>query len=445
MSEMLIMRPDYMQQLEHWKGQTELVKIVTGVRRCGKSKLLEMFRLDLLRNGVSPNNIININLEDLVTTSELGLTMDENNFLNGYDVLLKHILDKTQDNGPYYVFIDEVQLLNHWQQFANTLRLRGNIDLYLTGSNAYMFSSDIANSFGGRYVEIKMQPFTFSEYFSAYNIGVGHEPMTREEFLKHNSLYEIYQSYLRESGFPQVQRLVVRRDQQLIKDYLMDTVYRNTVQKDIVRRFKVADDNKLDATIRYMFDNIGNTTSLRGIERGLKAAGRLVSAPTIDTYVKGLLDSFLMYKCDQYDIKGKQILNSESKYYVVDAGLRSALLGYKDADAGHILENVVYLELIHRGYNVSVGKINKIITNGNGEQERKTIEVDFVAQKAGGQIEYYQVAYTANNPDVIARELASLSEIKDNHPKYLLTMDPDESNNDGIKRMNVLRWLLNMD
>lgn len=444
-SEILVGRPRYIEQLKQWQGQTDLVKIVTGVRRCGKSKLLQMFQSELWRSNVNPDDIISINLEDPVQTDELGIKVAENGFLDGYDKLLKHILALTKNKQLSYVFIDEVQLLNNWQQLANGLRLRGNIDVYLTGSNAYMFSSDIANTFGGRYIEIKMQPLTFSEYFSAYHIGFGHEPTTREDFMHGRSIYDIYLSYLRESGFPQVQQLVFRKDQQMITDYLMDTVYRNTVQKDIVKRFNVGNDNKLDAVIRYMFDNIGRETSLRGIERGLKSGGRTASVPTIDTYVKGLLDSFLMYKCDQYDIKGKKILNTEPKYYVVDAGLRSAVLGYKDTDAGRILENVVYLELIHRGYNVSVGKIKKQEVNENGVQERKTIEVDFVAQKPGGLTEYYQVAYTANNPDVIARELASLQEIKDNYPKFLLTMDPDESDNNGIKRINALRWLLGIN
>lgn len=443
-SETLVVRPRYIEQLKQWQGHNDLVKIVTGVRRCGKSKLLQMFQTDMMFNNVSPASIISLNLEDPVQTDALGLKITENGFLDGYDIVLKYVLDQIKDQDTYYVFIDEVQLLNNWQKLANGLRLRGNIDVYLTGSNAYMFSSDIANSFGGRYVEIKMQPLTFSEYFSAYQFGFGHEPQTREEFLHGRSIYDIYLSYLRESGFPQVQQLVFQRNQQIITDYLMDTVYRNTVQKDIIKRFNIGNDNKLDAVIRYMFDNIGRETSLRGIERGLKAGGRTASVPTIDTYVKGLLDSFLMYKCDQYDIKGKQILNTEPKYYVVDAGLRAAVLGQKDADMGRILENVVYLELIHRGYNVSVGKIKKLVTLPDGRQERKTIEVDFVAQKPGGQVEYYQVAYTAHNPEVIERELASLKEIKDNYPKFLLTMDPDESDNDGIKRINALYWLLDM-
>lgn len=445
-SEILIQRTDYIEKLKHWLGQTDLVKIVTGVRRCGKSKLLELFQWDLLRNKTTtPNHIISINLEDPIQTKKIGLKLNANGFLEDYQTLLDYILPQIKDDKTYYVFIDEIQMVKNWQTVANGLRLRGNIDVYLTGSNAYMFSSDIANSFGGRYVEIKMQPLSFSEYFSFYGQNFNHSVRTRADLEKHNNPYAIYLDYIHESGFPQVQKLVHMENKQVIADYLMDTVFQNTIQKDIVRRFGIANDNKLDTVIKYLFDNIGRETSLRGIERGLKASGSNISAPTIDVYIKGLLDSFLMYKCERYDIKGKKLLNGDAKYYVVDAGLRYALLGDKDTDAGHILENVVYLELIRRGYNVSVGKIQTTVKNDEGKAERKTIEVDFVATKPGGQTEYYQVAWSImGNEDVMKREYRSLEQIKDNYPKYLLTMDYGNSEQNGIKRLNVLEWLLNV-
>ena len=202
----------------------------------------------------------------------------------------------------------------------------------------------------------------------------------------------------------------------------------NTVQKDIVQRYNINNTNKLDSVIRYMFDNIGNETSLRNIERGLKSFGYSVSAPTIDTYLKGLLDSYLLYKCEQYDIKGKRILNTNSKYYVADIGLRNAILNNSDRDFGHILENVVYLELIRRGYKVNVGKCYNA-------------EVDFVATK-NNKVEYYQVALNVLNDDTLERELASLEKIKNNYPKFLLTTDLGEGENEGIKRINVFDWLL---
>lgn len=353
----LIDRPKYLLDLSKWTGQNDLVKIVTGVRRCGKSKLLELFQANLImKNLATDEQIISVNLEDPVQAKEIGLTLTENKRLRSYETLLDFILKRLQKEKMNYVFIDEIQLLEDWEQVANALRLRGNVDVYLTGSNAYMFSSDLANVFGGRYVEIKMLPYSFAEYCNAYNSMIGLKAFeNREDFLKRYDLQTIYTKYVTESGFPQTVNIAF--DRQMINDYLHDTVYMNTLQKDIVRRFNITDSNKLDSVVRYMFDNIGNETSLRSIERGLKAAGYNVSAPSIDVYLKGLLDSYLLYKCERYDIKGKKYLESNAKYYVVDVGLRTALLGQKNVDAGHILENIVYLELLRRGYKVSVGKV----------------------------------------------------------------------------------------
>lgn len=432
----LIDRPKYLQDLSKWAGQNDLVKIVTGVRRCGKSKLFELFQANLImKNLATDEQIISINLEDSVETKEIGLTLTENKRLCSYETLLDYVLKRLQKNKMNYVFIDEIQLLENWEQFANALRLRDNVDVYLTGSNAYMFSSDLANAFGGRYVEIKMLPYSFAEYYNAYDSMICLTvPENREDFLKRHDLQAIYTKYITESGFPQTVNIAF--DRQMINDYLHDTVYMNTLQKDIVRRFNITDSNKLDSVVRYMFDNIGNETSLRSIERGLKAAGYNVSAPSIDVYLKGLLDSYLLYKCERYDIKGKKYLESNAKYYVVDVGLRTALLGQKNADYGHILENVVYLELLRRGYKVSVGRIYSA---------GKNLEVDFVAQKAGGQVEYYQIALYALEPTTLQRELAPLEAIDDNYPKFILSLDFGSGETKGIKRLNVIDWLLNDD
>jgi predicted AAA+ superfamily ATPase len=275
-----------------------------------------------------------------------------------------------------------------------------------------MFSSELATIIGGRYVEIQMLPLSFKEYVAGTGAG---------------NLQEKYDAYTRESGFPQT--VAFSGNRQLINDYLINTVYQNTIQKDIVKRFKLKDPARLDNVARYMFDNIGNETSLRGIERGLKSDGISISPTTIDIYIQGLLDSYLMHKCDRYDIKSKKILSLNSKYYVADAGLRTALFGRAGRDLGYVLENVVYLELIRRGYKVSVGKI-------------RDIEVDFVAAKPDGEIEYYQVAFTALEPGTLQRELSPLEEIRDNYPKFLLTMDPGADSDNGIKRLNVLQWLM---
>lgn len=428
MEKELIDRPRYIKKLDALKEQTDLVKVLTGVRRCGKSKILKLFQQKLKKEDkIEDNQIIDINLEDRMQTREIGLELDEKQFLLGYDKLLDYVLSKLETNKLNYVFIDEIQLLRDWQQVANTLRLQDNVDLYITGSNAYMFSTDLANSFGGRYLEIKVQPFSFKEYFGAYNKRLKRDETLSQVF----SLQDIYAHYIKESGFPQT--LDFFFDRQLINDYLLDTVYTNTIQKDIVKRFNV-DVAKLDVVVRYLFDNIGNETSTRGIERGLKQGKFDISVPTIDTYIRGLLDSFLLYKCERYDIKGRQILDSNPKYYVADIGLRTALLGHEDADLGHILENIVYLELLRRGYNVSLGKVY----NGG-----KNVEVDFVAQKSGGKIEYYQVAlYALMDEITLKRELAPLEAIDDNYPKYLLSMDFGTGENKGIKRINVLDWLL---
>ena len=434
-SERIVGRPQYIEQLKKWQGQSDLIKIITGVRRCGKSKLFYLYQFDLIANKQADDSqIVNINLEDLVQTNKIGLSYDTENFLVGYNKLLDYVLSILKPNKMNYVFIDEIQLLRDWNKVANALRLQNNVDLYLTGSNAYMFSSDLANSLGGRYIEIKMQPFSFKEYFSAYSMFAQFYIKTKKDMDDLHNPMAVYSHYITESGFPQTLNLVY--DKQLISDYLLDTVYLNTIQKDIVKRFNIADTNKLDAVVKYMFDNIGNETSIRNIEKGLNAGGHKISVPTIDTMVQGLLDSFLLYKCDRYDIKGKQYLDSNAKYYVADIGLRTALLGIKDMDQGHILENVVYLELLRRGYQVSVGKIVK---------GGKNIEVDFVAKKSGGIVEYYQVALNVLGTDILERELVPLEAIEDNYPKFLLTMDFGSGENNGIKRMNVLEWLLGLE
>ncbi len=433
-TEKIINRPIYLEKLKSLQGKTDLVKIITGVRRCGKSKLLLSFQMDLQFNSkVSSRQIIGINLEDLLQTREIGLSYNDKGLLTGYEKLLDFILTRINPNVMTYLFIDEVQLLENWQRVVNTLRLKGNIDIYLTGSNAYMFSSDLANFFGGRYIEIKMLPYSLAEYYNAYS-NSAHLIVSknREEFLNRYNLETVYKKYILESGFPQTLSFLSNR--QLINDYLMDTVYLNTVQKDIVQRFNISNVSKLDSLTRFLFDNIGNETSIRGIERGLASINQNISAMTIDNYVQGLLDGYLLYKCDRYDIKGKQILtNVNSKYYAVDIGLRTALLGHEDKDTGRILENIVYLELLRRGYRVYAGRISS----------RKNIEVDFVAQKPGEEVEYYQVAlYALSSEETLKRELASLEEIDDNYPKYLLTMDEGSGNNKGIKRINVLEWLI---
>ncbi len=437
--EILIERPDYTNKLMSWFGQYDLVKIITGVRRCGKSKLFTLFQRELIKQKkVSPKQIISINLDSLEELRKIGLDYNDNDLLTDYYKLLDYILERIDKKKINYVFIDEIQLLDHWERLANTLRLNKNIDLYLTGSNAYMFSKDLANTFGGRYVEIKILPFSFKEYCSSYTERKFQKKLNSFKTLPFDP-QELYGNYIKESGFPQVSNFNSNED--IIHDYLINTVYLNTVQKDIIKRFNISDLNKLSSVIRYMFDNIGNETSLSNIVKGLSSSKNPISTPTLDNYIKGLLDSFLLYRCDRYDIKGKKYLNLNSKYYVVDVGLRYTLLEKEDRDLGHILENVVYLELLRRGYRVSVGKIDSRVIKNQGKSERKNIEVDFIA-KRNVQTEYYQVALNTLGTDTLDRELSSLEEIKDNYPKYLLSTDFGEGESRGIKRVNVFKWLL---
>jgi len=412
---LLINRPEYLEKLKSWQGQIELIKIVTGVRRCGKSFLFTIFQNNLRSDGIGDDQILHINLE-----------LNENEELLNSKKLHSYVLANLSPNKINYVFLDEIQLVPDWQRTVNSLRLHPNIDVYLTGSNAHMFSSELTTLIGGRYVEIKMLPLSFHEYV----IGTGSHA---------DDLQAKYDRYINESGFPQT--VAFSGNKQMINDYLLDTVYLNTMQKDVVQRFKIKEPARLDNVVRYMFDNIGNETSLRKIADRLKADGIGISPTTLDNYIQGLLDSYLIYKCDRWDIKGKTILQPNPKYYAVDMGLRTALLGRPDTDVGHMLENIVYLELLRRGYKVYVGKVKGRVINNT---ETSSIEVDFVAAKAGGEIEYYQVAWSVlnDNPKTLHRELASLEAIKDNFPKYLLTMDYGSGMTDGIKRLNVLQWLM---
>lgn len=412
--EKLINRPEYLEKLIKWSADTTLIKIITGVRRCGKSKLLDLFKSHLLANGTSESQIHKIDLDLL-----------ENKWLHEPTALYNHILNMVQPDKLNYVFLDEVQLVKDWQEVANSLRSKDNIDLYLTGSNAYMFSSKLGTLLGGRYIEIKMQPLSFKEFLDGLHPG--------ESITESANLMADFNRYITQSGFPQT--LKYNGDSELIEDYLLDSVYKNTITKDIIERYQLRSPEKLSEVIKFLFDNISRETSISSIE---KALGQTVSNDTINKYINGLLDSYLLYACERYDIRGKKILTSLPKYYACDVGLRNVVLGRKIGDEGHILENIVYLELIRRGYQVYVGKVGKKMENG----EYKSIEVDFVATKGSGVVEYYQVSKSTSDENVLRRELASLDAIKDSYPKYLLTMDLGGGNHNGIEHKNILNWLV---
>jgi predicted AAA+ superfamily ATPase len=408
----LINRPEYLEKLKLLRDKQDLVKVITGARRCGKSVLLELFQNYLKADGVDDARIISINFEDLI-----------NDELKDYKKLHQHVMDLVQSDKMTYVFLDEVQLVENWIKAANSLRIKKGVDVYVTGSNANMMSGDLNNEFGGRWMEIKMLPLSFKEYF----IGSSRP---------NKSPADMYERYITESGFPQT--IEFGGEQRIIGDYLRDTVFLNAIQRDIIGKYKLSDATKLNDVVRFVFDNIGRPTSLLSIERGLEQSGRKVNADTVGNYIKWLQDCFMLYKCEQYDIKGRQFLSTNAKYYVVDSGLRYALLGHRDADVGHTLENVVFLELLRRGYKVYSGKINK---KKEIDGEEVALEVDFVAEKDGNK-EYYQVCLSILEEKTMNREYASLKEIKDGYPRYLLTMDSGSGGQGSIKRLNVLDWLL---
>lgn len=397
----MIARNDYLEDIFNFRDK-QLIKVVTGIRRCGKSTLFELYQEYLRSDGVAPEQIISFNLED-------GDYADIEDNKDLYNLVKERLLPDRMN----YIFLDEVQRVNDFQKAVDALFIKKNCDVYITGSNAYLLSGELATLLSGRYVEIKMLPLSFKEYVSA--------------FPENSSIDRLYQDYIHNSSFPYTLEMKRQKD---IRQYLagiMDSI----VLKDIVARKRFPDISMLQSVVRFLFDNIGNLCSTKKIADTMTSAGRKISVHTVESYLSALTDSFIFYQVGRYDVKGKQYLKTGDKYYAADIGLRYSALGTKKADEGHILENVVYLELLRRGYEVYVGKVGPA-------------EVDFIAIGDEGE-EYYQVAYTVIDADgkTLERELAPLDAIKDHNPKYLLTMDlgPLVSHN-GIKQINVLDWLL---
>ncbi len=393
-----IERPEYLNKLIRFKDK-ELVKVVTGIRRCGKSTLFDIYCDYLKSEGVEDAQIIRINLEN-----------PDFHYMKQYLDLYQYINQKLNNEKMNYIFIDEVQNVPEFQKAVDGLFIKKNCDVYITGSNAYLLSSELATLLSGRYIEIKMMPLSFKEYCS---------------YIQSDNYIQNYQNYLINSSFPYALQLSHKED---IRTYL-EGIYTSILVKDIVTRYKIADISVLESVIRYMFDNIGNVSSPNKISNSLTSMGRKVSLLTVESYLQSLVDSYILYRVDRYDMKGKKLLGAGSKYYITDIGLRYYLLGSKYVDHGHVLENIVYLELIRRGYEVYVGKMD-------------TTEIDFIAINEYGK-EYYQVSYTVLDETTLKRELSPLEKVKDHNPKYLLTMDfvPYTSHN-GIKQINVLDWLL---
>lgn len=393
----MLERLEYLEKLKKWKDK-DVIKVVTGIKRCGKSTLFDLYIEYLKSIGVKEDHIITINLESL-----------DYNF-NDYKELYDYVINLVRDKNQYYVFLDEVQNIPEFQKTVDALYIKKNIDVYITGSNAILLSGELATLLSGRYIEIKMLPLSFKEYRDYFNI-VGDE--------------KLYLRYINNSSFPYTLKL---ENSDEIDEYL-ERIYNTIIVKDIASRKKITDISMLKSVTEFLFSSIGSTMSVKKISDTLTSNGRNVSVHTVENYLDSLTESYIFNKVSRYDIKGKQYLETGNKYYATDVTMRYAVLGRKELDVGHILENIVYLELLRRGYKVYIGK--------SGEKE-----VDFVAVNKEGTI-YYQVAYTTRDEKTLERELSSLKSINNHYPKYILTMDLDpEVDYDGIRKMNVIDWLL---
>ena len=393
----MINRNDYLDFLIKLKDK-QIIKVVTGIRRCGKSTLFNLYKEYLLNNGVKKNQIISLNFENPNDAK-----------FNDWQELYYYIDSKLLKNKMNYIFLDEVQIISNFEKAIDGLFIKDNVDLYITGSNSYMLSGELATYLTGRYMQIHMLPLSFKEYF---------------DYKKESNELKVYQEYIENGGFPYLTNL--DNDKILIRNYL-DGIYNTVLMKDVIYRNNIKDIMILDSTIKFIFDNIGQLVSTNKIANALSSNNRKVSVNTIESYLSNLMDSYIIYKVNRYDIKGKEYLKTGDKYYLCDIGLRNYLLG-EVKDYGSILENIVYLELKRRNYEIYIGKF-----------ENK--EVDFVIKNNDG-LKYIQVALSVRDEKTLERELEPLKDIKDNYPKYIITLDYDTVNHDGIKQICALDYLL---
>lgn len=400
-------RKEYISKLLSYK-EKDLIKVVSGLRRSGKSTLLELYREQLLKQGVGKRQIQFYNFE-----------LPENYLNKTWSDIYFEIKKKMQPNKTNYVFLDEVQNIPLFEKLVDGLFATDNTDVYITGSNAFLLSSELATLLSGRYIEISILPFSFKEYLTARNIEINNKYLNYEalffDYVNETSLPKGVE--LREGGFDK------------IYEYL-EAIYTTIIEKDITQRHQINDKRAFANIVKFVASNIGNALSPNNISKTLKQDGQSIHHATVEKYLEYLVASFVFYKVNRFDLKGKKQLATQEKYYLVDVGLLNILAG-KDriTDRGHILENIVYLELLRRG--------NKIWTGTT-----RSTEVDFVCKTPKGDIEYYQVAWQMGNESTIEREFRALEKIKDNYPKYLLTTDSFTQNRSGVKHMNVFNWLL---
>ena len=397
-----INRPQELAFLQRHRDH-HIIKVVSGVRRCGKSTLFHLFRDRLLADGVPASRILTINLEDLAFES-----------LQEYHALYRYVLEHLAPGGRNYIFLDEIQQVPSFEKAVDSLFLRDDVDLYLTGSNAYFLSGDLATVLAGRYVELRMLPLSFCEFCE----GLPAQPPLTEA--------QRYAAYVQGSSFPYL--LTVPHDAQGVREYL-EGLYHTILIKDTMTRLGTADTSLLEKILRYLAANIGSLISPTKSANALTSQGRRTDNKTVERYLRAMEDSLLIYRADRYDVRGKSIFKTNAKYYLVDPAFRALLVADTSRDTGHVLENIVYLELLHRGARVYVGQLAKG-------------EIDFIAETSEGRF-YYQVAETTLAPDVLDRELAPLRAVPDQYPKTLLTLDEitPEADYDGIRKRNVLRWM----
>ena len=402
----LIERKQYMQQLRNLKDQN-IIKVISGVRRCGKSTLLMMFADELINNGVQQEQIQFYNFEDLDTLA-----------IGDIYQIHTHIKERLVEDKPNYIFLDEVQNIKEFQRLVDSIYIKPNVDVYITGSNAYMLSGELATLLTGRYVEINLLPLQFSEY---YNFIILKSPNLSE--------IDILANFIHYGGVPEyIKQLQISEKQ---ADLFADSILKTIVEKDIFQRLGITNKHDFNMILDYIFDSVGSYVSPRSISDTLRSNGTVVDKQTVAKYLDAMCDAYLIYKVPRFEIKGKGLLQTLNKYYVVDpcfakVRLKKGIL----KDRSHWLENMVYLELIRRNKDVFIGK-------------RNNLEVDFVVIDNSGYTSYYQVAWTTENPDTLERELASLKAIKDSNPKYLLTTDMDFNPvYDGIRKLNVIDWML---
>ena len=397
----MIQREIYLKALQDWR-EKQVIKVVTGVRRCGKSTLFQQYINYLLSEGVRQEQIIYINLEDLAYEALLD-----------YRQLYSYIQSQLSNEGFTYVFLDEAQQCQGFEKAIDSLHIKDKVDLYITGSNANLLSGELATLLSGRYVLIEMLPLSFKEFVSSADLTVP----VRESFNR----------YLRYGSFPYLTQIDI--SDSTFRAYI-EGIYNTILIKDVATREGIADVSLLEDIIRFLSSSVGSPISAKRISDAINASGRSVSVNTVDKYLKALTESYIFYKAERFDVKGRNLLKTLSKYYIVDTGLRNFLLSNASPDLGHQIENIVYFELLRRNYKVNVGKVDDK-------------EVDFVASD-GNQLVYFQVATTVLSEETLSRELQPFGAIPDNFPRMLLTLDdiPAYANHEGVHQIYLLDWLL---